>query len=109
MINKNAEIKISKINESLKQKQPIIDNVIKFIKVYDNKRYSIKIKDLVDSSETKVSKDFSIIYFFVNKLWDLYVDKNSINYRLGMTKIVEWAYNFLLELIDKRINETHSV
>ncbi|MDA2449199.1 diadenylate cyclase [Bacillus cereus] len=108
VINKNAEIKISEIDESLQQKQPIIDDVIKFIKVYDDKRYLIKIKDLVDSSETKISKEFSIIYFFVNKLWNLYADKKSTNYRLGMTKIVEWAYNFLLELIDKRINEPHS-
>ncbi|MCU4996577.1 diadenylate cyclase [Bacillus cereus] len=108
VINKNAEIKISEINESLQQEQVIIDDVIKFIKAYDDKRYSIKIKDLVDSSETKISKEFSIIYFFVNRLWDLYKDKGPTNYRFGMTKIVEWAYNFLLELIDKRIDESHS-
>ncbi|HDR7900365.1 TPA: hypothetical protein QCY39_001326, partial [Bacillus cereus] len=108
VINKNAEIKISEIDDPLQQKQPIIDDVIKFIKVYQDKRYLIKIKDLVDSSETKISKEFSIIYFFVNKLWNLYANKDSTNYRFGMTKIVEWAYNFLLELIDKRINESHS-
>ncbi|WP_163253568.1 diadenylate cyclase [Bacillus tropicus] len=107
VINKNAEIKISEMSKPLQQEQAIIDDVIKFIKVYDDKRYLIKIKDLVDNSETKISKEFSIIYFFVNKLWDLYADKDSTNYRFGMTKIVEWAYNFLLELIDKRINESH--
>ncbi|MGG4304992.1 diadenylate cyclase [Bacillus wiedmannii] len=108
VINKNTEIKIAEIDEYSKQEQAIIDDVINFIKPYNDKRYLIKIKDLVDSSETKISKEFSIIYFFVNKLWDLYKGKNPTNYRFGMTKIVGWAYIFLLELIDKRINESHS-
>ncbi|MBD8591474.1 hypothetical protein IFT92_27490, partial [Peribacillus simplex] len=108
VINKNAEIKILEIDESLSKEPSIIDNVIKFIKKYDEKRYLIKIKDLVDNSETKISKEFSIIYFFVNKLWDLYKAENSTSYRLGMNKIVEWAYDFLLELIEKRIDESHS-
>lgn len=108
VINKNAEIKINEIDESQQIKQLIIDDVIKFIKEYDDKRYMIKIKDLVDNSETKISKEFSIIYFFVNKLWALYKDKESTSYRFGMTKIVEWSNDFLIELINKRIYESHS-
>ncbi|QOV13200.1 diadenylate cyclase [Viridibacillus arvi] len=107
LINKNTEIKILETDESLPKEKSIIDD-IKFIKVYDDKRYSIKIKDLVDNSESKISKEFSIIYFFVNKLWDLYQDKNSTSFRLGMTKIVEWTNGFLLELIDNRIDESQS-
>ena len=108
VINNNAEIKISEIDESLPKNKSIIDNVINFIKVYGEKRYSIKIKDLVDNSETKISKEFSIIYFFVNKLWNLYQDKNSTSFRLGMNKMVEWTNDFLLELIENRIDESHS-
>ncbi|MGE7979649.1 diadenylate cyclase [Psychrobacillus sp. NPDC093200] len=107
LINKNTEVKILEIDESVPKEKSIIDD-IKFIKVYDDKRYSIKIKDLVDNTDSKISKEFSIIYFFVNKLWDLYQDKNSTSFRLGMTKIVEWANDFLLELIDNRIDESHS-
>lgn len=108
VINKNAEINILEVDETLQTKQEIINNVIKFTKVYDEKKYLIKIKSLVDNSESKISKEFSIIYYFVNKLWDLYTNNSFTSYRLGMTKAIEWAYDYLNEIIDKRIEKSHS-
>lgn len=107
-LNNNAEINIIEMDELQPKKQSIVDDVIKFTKVNNEKKYLIKIKNLVENSENRVSKEFSIIYFFVNKLWDLYKNNTSTSHRLGMPKITEWTNDFLLELIDNRIEGTRS-
>lgn len=103
LIKENVEIEIVESDTGYTHEKNVI-NVIKYRKQDKSGDYLIIIKNLIDSPESKISKDFSIVVFLIDKLWDLYSGGKTPIFKMGMLQLIEWSNEFLMGIINNKID-----